>query len=237
MNQNLKRRTSAVWLSALALVALGVLYASSPWFAALANEAIATFTGRSDISAADRIDDPFHEYGMATWEEDAEGTATVRIQIPADWSYPSRRMVLEYTARLGPYKYEWEQEYGLIEPGDDVSVAIEVPSDAYLHEDADTYLTVLYVRVYVSGESGDLPAAYLAWPDGTGQPAVVWTKEQATLSAPYGVQDSSLQASAALALSDPTDFLLPAYEGSATQRSTDTGLAASTSISDQETSE
>ncbi len=209
------------------LVTCGVLMAAvlySPRLSVFASELVSSFSTDSDIPRSDRIDDLFSEYQVASWDEMEDGTAVVRIQVPSDWPYRSTRAWLECTARLGPHKHEWSEEPFIIEPGDDITTAVDPPAIAYLHEKADTFLTTLYVRAYVSGVSGDLPAAFLAWPGGAESAAVVWTESQAISSAPYGLLDASLQSTAALALSSPSDFALPSFEGDGIMPRSDTGF-------------
>jgi hypothetical protein len=70
-------------------------------------------------------------------------------------------------------------------------------------------VTGLVVVARIGSATEELPTAWMAWPDGNDAAPVIWTREQAAVSAPYGVLTPELQAFGAESLSKPEQHLHP----------------------------
>jgi hypothetical protein len=113
---------------------------------------------------------------------------------------PALTFTLSVEAGLSGLHTGWTQgPYRANEQGV-VTARLIPPSEAFLHEVALDYLTVLRVRLTGTGEDGSVliiraPNAFLAWPNGQQAGPVVWDRATAAVEAPNGVVSETVRTS------------------------------------------
>ena len=140
---------------------------------------------------------------------DSGATHLLQIeQLDLDLTY-----TLEIRARLGALKHSWAQAITVDSQGD-VSAAIVPPADAFLDALAEDYVTDLAIVLVGRDDQGKVamrwgaPGAFLAWPGGERDPAVVWDKAAMAQEAPMGVVDDTIRDNLVSLGADPAGRVL-----------------------------
>ena len=99
--------------------------------------------------------------------------------------------------RFGTLKYEWIQDRIPLEASEELDVPIVIPSEAFLHELSDRYVSDFTVQLWIGDDvfeskAMSLHGTYVAWPDGGNGEPVLWTEEEMQSFAPHGVLDPQL---------------------------------------------
>lgn len=169
--------------------------------------------------------DPDHDYvdlvrslQLAVWAEDAAGNAEVSVLLPAEWG--ARAVTLDVKGRFGPAEIEWTVGPVLVEPEEEVRIALDVPESARVHDLQSSWMTPIRVTVHGLGSSSRLPQAGVLWTDSG---PVVWTHERAAIEIPYGTLDPEAAELLASAGVTPSDWASPPVDAPATPGPEDTG--------------
>lgn len=137
---------------------------------------------------------------------------------------PETEVSVRFRATLAELEHSWTQGPYVTDALGVLTVAVEVPPEAWLHEEASgDYVTDLTVTVAAGQFKVRAPESYLAWPSGRGTAARVWDAQQQRSLAAHGVLRAELREG----VTDPELRLMPDVSDSGVseprQSLTDTG--------------
>lgn len=122
---------------------------------------------------------------VVEWEQGARLTATSLLDDTVE-------VTVEGRARLGPLRYRWQSEPTLLSPRETALLSVDVPVEAFLHDEATRYVTLLKLVATVRRGDGrvvtseELPLRYAWWPDGSQGEVVVMDHAEVAAVMPGG---------------------------------------------------